>query len=188
METRLSSKNLSKNYINPNNQFTPEESSEISEEEQDPYPSLSAKTQAQLKAWKGVEILSENPLLLCFPSDEAFCAIPEDDDPGLSFVWSHNLPGNVKNEIANCCESFWMHAGRIGNYRNIAVQNIYTAANRPLSFVGQFRIRSNIDMLLNRLHDPQNLPALTGVRPHTWLGEVTVSYSRGMRVRFSVSK
>ena len=72
METRLSSKNRSKNAINPINQLTREKLYEFSEDEKDPYPDLSATTQAKLKAWKGAEILSENPFHLRFPSDEVF--------------------------------------------------------------------------------------------------------------------
>ena len=150
-------------------------------------PALGKKCLEILRSSPEAQYVAGPPHQIILPSSKAFCEIEENQDPSLTFVWDPLLPLPVRVEIANCCHHFQRRNARIRDHNVVVIRNHYTTLNLPMFFMGQFSWRENIDRLFNRLHDANNLPALTALPNGTYLGQIGVGY-QNVNIFFGLAK
>ena len=118
------------------------------------YPTMGPKLLEFLKTFKDCRIKLDSPSfrVLHFDSEEAFCSIDEEIDPGLIFSCNPNLSINVRIEIYNCCHSFQQMRRKIQDHAQIPISNHYQVGDVPMGYHGHFKYNVNIAQLFRRLH------------------------------------
>ena len=125
---------------------------------------------------KGVEVISENPLILELASPKLLQLLTPDVDPALTFVYDPGLSVACREEIQMTCTAFHEQGNVVVvNSDNVAVNRF--RGRLDIVFAGQFRLRSNIDKLLERLQAGTGLRALRALPAGTLLGRAIIIYA-----------
>ena len=118
------------------------------------YPTMGPKLFEFLKTFKDCRIKLDSPSFreLHFDSEEAFCSLDEEIDPGLIFSCNPNLSINVRFEFYNCCYSFQQMRRKIQDHAQVPISNQYQFGDAPMGYHGHFKYNVNIAQLFRRLH------------------------------------